>query len=85
MGEYSKALLCYEKDLAISQSVLPATHPELGISYNNIGWMYEKMHDYSKARSFYERAVDNGQHSLPPNHPQLQSYRRNLDRIKKKL
>jgi tetratricopeptide (TPR) repeat protein len=85
MGEYSKALLCYEKDLAISQSVLPSTHPDLGISYNNIGWMYEKMHDYSKARSFYERAVDNGQHSLPPNHPQLQGYRRNLDRIKKKL
>jgi hypothetical protein len=85
MGEYSKALLCYEKDLAISKNALPPNHPELGISYNNIGSVYEKMHDYSKARSFYELAVDNGQHSLPPNHPQLQSYRKNLDRVKKIL
>jgi tetratricopeptide (TPR) repeat protein len=85
MGEYSKVLSSHEKALAIQQQSLPPNHPDLAMSYNNIGLVYENMSNYSKALSFYERAVDIGQRSLPSNHPNLQTYKRNLERVKKKL
>jgi tetratricopeptide (TPR) repeat protein len=85
MGDYSKALSSHEKALEIRQQSLPPNHPVLALSYNNIGLVYENMGEYSKARSFYERAVDIAHQSLPSNHPDLQKWRKNLDRIKKKL
>ncbi len=85
MGEYSKALSSHEKALEIDEKSLAPNHPDLGSDYNNIGIAYKNMGDYSKARSFFERAVNIGQQSLPSNHPHLQWYRKNLDRIKKKL
>ncbi|CAF4113111.1 unnamed protein product, partial [Adineta steineri] len=60
-------------------------HPDLDVSYNNLGAVYQSMGNYSKAHSFFERAVQNGQQSLPKNHPNLQQWRRNLENIKKKL
>jgi tetratricopeptide (TPR) repeat protein len=85
MGNYSKARSSHEKALEIQQQSLPPNHPHLAKSYNNIGAVYGYMDEYSKARSFYERAVDIGQQSLPSNHPNLQQWRKNHDRIKKKL
>ncbi|CAF0793340.1 unnamed protein product [Adineta steineri] len=85
MGDYPKALSYYEKDLAILHQSLPSNHPDLGSSYNNIGLVYDNMGNYSKAHSFYERAEQIGQQSLPTNHPNLQTYKRNLENIKKKL
>ena len=37
MGEYPKALSYYEKALAIQQQSLPSNHPDLALSYSNIG------------------------------------------------
>ncbi|CAF1211270.1 unnamed protein product [Adineta steineri] len=85
MGDYPKALSSYEKALAIKQQSLSSNHPSLGASYNNIGLVYQNMGNYSKAHSFYERAVQIAQQSLPTNHPNLQKWRRNLERMKKKL
>jgi len=85
MGEYSKAITFYKKALEVQQQSLPPNHPDLGSSYNNIGLVYENMGNYSKARSFYVCAVDIAHQSLPSNHPNLQMYRKNLDRVKKKL
>jgi tetratricopeptide (TPR) repeat protein len=55
------------------------------MSYNNVSVLYESMGEYSKALEFFEHAVNIGQKSLPPNHSNLQTYRRYLDRVKKKL
>ncbi|CAF1322133.1 unnamed protein product [Adineta steineri] len=85
MGDYPKALSFHEKALAIQQQSLPSSHADLSASYNNTGAVYENMGNYSKAHSFYERAVQIGQQSLPTNHANLQGYRKNLERIKKKL
>ena len=41
MGEYSKALSYYEQALEILQKTLPANHPDLATSYNNIGLVYD--------------------------------------------
>jgi tetratricopeptide (TPR) repeat protein len=85
MGEYSKALSYYEKDLEISQKTLPQNHPDLACSYNNIGLVYENIGDFTKALSFYERTMAIGQRSLPVDHPNLQATRDSIERIKKKL
>ena len=71
MGEYSKALLSYEKALAIRQQSLPTNHPDLASSYNNIGNVYDNMGEYSKALLSYEKALAIQQQSLPTNHPDL--------------
>jgi tetratricopeptide (TPR) repeat protein len=36
-GEYQEAIIFYKKALEIDQKSLPPNHPDLGMSYNNIG------------------------------------------------
>ncbi|CAF1465947.1 unnamed protein product [Adineta ricciae] len=57
MGDYAKALQYYEKGLSIQQQSLPANHPDLATSYNNIGLVYDHMGDYAKALQYYEKAT----------------------------
>ena len=74
MGEYSKALSYYEKCLDMRQKTLPANHPDLATSYNNIGSVYSNMGEYSKALSYYEKCLDMQKKTLPANHPSLATY-----------
>ena len=46
MGEYSKALEYYEKDIEITKIALPQNHPDLATSYSNIGQVYNDMGEY---------------------------------------
>ncbi|CAF4133530.1 unnamed protein product [Adineta steineri] len=85
MGNYPEALSSHGNALAIRQKSLPFNHSDLGGSYNNIGVVHENMDDYLKAHSFYERAVQIRLQSLPTNHPTLEQWRRNLERMRKKL
>jgi len=85
MGEYTKALSYYEKGLQIFQKTLPANHPGLTISYNNIGLVYYNMDEYSKALSYYECALGILQRLVPLNHPHIQSVRKSIEIVKKKL
>lgn len=64
MNEYIKAVLYCEKALKIRQTKLPLYHPDLLLSYYNVGQAYEKWKNYWTAFSFYERAVDIVQQSL---------------------
>jgi tetratricopeptide (TPR) repeat protein len=57
MGEYSKALEFYEKDLEITLKVLPENHPDLATNFSNIASLYYEIEEYSKALSLYERAL----------------------------
>ncbi len=68
----------YKKALEIRRQSLPHDHPDLAMSYNNIG-------EYSKAYLFYKYAVDIAQHPLPTDHPDLQGYIMNLDRVRDEL
>jgi len=85
MAKYSKALSYHEKDLEICQKTLPANHPDLAISYYNIGEVYDNMGEYLKALSYYERALDIKERSLPPNHPSIKNVRRSIKFVRKKL
>ena len=81
MGEYSKALSYYEKDLEISKQALPPNHPDLATSYNNIGIVYDDMGEYSKALSSYEQSLEIMKVSLPPNHPSLATSYNNIGSV----
>ena len=82
MDEYLKALSYFDKEIEIQQKSLPAIHPDLARSYDNIGVVYK---NNSKAYSFYERAVQIGKQSLPPDHYNLRQWRKNLENLRKKL
>jgi tetratricopeptide (TPR) repeat protein len=56
-GDYDKALEYYEKSLSIILSVLGDNHPDVAISYNNIGNVYAFQGDYDKALKYYEKAL----------------------------
>ena len=77
-GEYQAALLFYETALDIRQKSLPANHPDLATSYNNIGGVYDSMGEYPKALSFFKKALDIWQKSLPANHPDLATSYNNI-------
>ncbi|CAF4164299.1 unnamed protein product, partial [Rotaria sordida] len=81
MGEYSKALTYYEKDLEITLKALPPNHPYFAGSYNNIGLVYDNMGEYSKALSSYERSLEIRKIALPPNHPDLASSYNNIGSV----
>ena len=75
----------YEKCLDIEKKSLPANHPSLATSYNNIGGVYGSMGEYSKALSFMDRALKIRQYSLPPSHPDIQASLKWIDALKQKL
>ena len=74
-----------KKHYEIKQKTLPANHPDLAISYNNIGLVYDKMGEYSKALSYYEKAQQIWQKSLPPTHPYIAEVKSDIENVKKKL
>ena len=48
-GEYEEAITFFEKSLKIQEKTTPPTHPNMAISYNNIGSVYGSMGDYPQA------------------------------------
>jgi tetratricopeptide (TPR) repeat protein len=81
MGEYSKALVHYEKALDINQKNLP----HIAISYNNIAIVHSKLGNYTKAVSFFERAHEILQCSSTSTHSLLQTVLKSLETFKKQL
>jgi Tfp pilus assembly protein PilF len=84
-GKYPEAITYYEKSLEIAQKTLPANHPSLATSYNNIGAVYRNMGEYSKAFSYYEKALEIDQKTLPANHPSLATSYNNIGLVYKDM
>ncbi len=70
-GKYSEAIGFYEQALEIFQKTLPANHPDLAVSYSNIGEVYRNMSEFSKALAYCEKTLKIFQITLPANHPHL--------------
>jgi tetratricopeptide (TPR) repeat protein len=68
LGNYDKAIFCFDKSLEIKQKTLPPYHPALAASYNNIGEVYRKMAEYSQALLFYEKAIEISENVVPSDH-----------------
>ena len=85
MGENSKALSFGERALEIRQETLPANHPDLAISYNNVGCVLYLSGEYSKSLSYLERAKEIWQTSLPANHRNMKDVIDAINLVKTKL
>ncbi|CAF1129348.1 unnamed protein product [Adineta ricciae] len=83
MKEYSKALSCHEKALEILKKTLPSNHPDLARCYGHIGVVYFRMGQQTNAIAFCEHAVRIAEKVTPPDQQLIQSFKNNLECVKK--
>jgi len=68
---YEKSLEYHLKSLEIKKLSLPPNHPDIAISYNNIGNIYFKKGENDKSLDYYLKSLEIQILSLPPNHPDI--------------
>jgi hypothetical protein len=56
-GNYDRALEYHEKSLAIDLKVHGGEHPDVAISYSNIGRIWDSKGDYDRAMEFHEKCL----------------------------
>jgi tetratricopeptide (TPR) repeat protein len=78
LGDYRQALAYYQKDLAINETVLPADHPDLPLSYNNLAETYGDLGDHSQRLAYHQKALAIREAILPADHPDLARTYNNL-------
>ncbi|CAF3882684.1 unnamed protein product [Rotaria sp. Silwood1] len=81
MGEYSEAIVFYEKTCDFYEKTRSPTHSDLATFYNNIGNLHKHMGEYSKALSSYERSLEIRKIALPPNHLNFASSYENIGSV----
>jgi tetratricopeptide (TPR) repeat protein len=77
--DYDKALEHYQKSLAIRLKQLGPEHPDVAISYNNIGAAHYAKKDLAKAKEYWENAYEIFLKKLGPNHPNTKLVKGRLD------
>ena len=77
-GENREALWYFEVALDINCRNLPANHPYIGSSNNNIGLVYVNMVDYAKAGSYFEKALAIYEKNIPVDQPSLATSYNNI-------
>jgi len=84
-GDYEKAISFYNKALNIDIEVLGEKHPDVAISYNNLGSMYNKIGEYEKASNFHNKALNIKIKVLGEKHPEIASSYDNLGDVYNKI
>ena len=84
-GAYPKALEYYNKALAIHLKVLGQEHPDVALSYSNIGYVYACQGDYPKALDYFLKALPIFKNALGKEHPNTIMMRENVEYVKKKI
>ncbi|CAF2663494.1 unnamed protein product [Rotaria sp. Silwood2] len=57
--------------LNIKKNCLPSQHPDIAMTFTNIGLIYESKTEWQQAVLYLEKAVNIYRHVLYPNHPIL--------------
>jgi tetratricopeptide (TPR) repeat protein len=81
---FDLALEYYNKALEIRQVILPADHPDIAMTCNNLGSLYEE-NDIEKALLYYKRSLDIRRKTLPPTHPDINKSENNIRRVKNQM
>jgi tetratricopeptide (TPR) repeat protein len=71
LGRHQDALVMNEEALELLRRVLPENHPDIGISYLNLGINCHKVGDLPRALQFVREALRIFQATLPPSHPHV--------------
>ncbi len=78
LGEFYKALDYSKKMLAIREKVLPAEHPDLAQSYNNLAATYVALGEHRKSLEYNQKALAIWEKVRPSDHPDLATSYNNL-------
>ena len=81
IGDYNQALEYYNRVSKIDELVLDENHPNLAITYNNIGLVYELKGDYATALQYYDKARKIYEQVLGENHPELATTYSNIGSV----
>ena len=57
LAQYNKALEYHQQSLAIKKQVYGDSHPDVAISYNNIGLVYDDLGDYVRALEYHQQSL----------------------------
>lgn len=82
-GDVLGASSYFERAAAIYEKVLPADHPDLATSLNNLGFDRYRLGQYRDAENLYHRALDIRERVLPENHPAIADTINNLAELYK--
>jgi tetratricopeptide (TPR) repeat protein/tRNA A-37 threonylcarbamoyl transferase component Bud32 len=77
-GEYGEAAAQHEQALALAEKILPAAHPWLARSLNNLGGAQQRQGEIALATETMKRVVDIRTQALGPGHPKVASALANL-------
>jgi tetratricopeptide (TPR) repeat protein len=76
--DYAQAESWYKKARTTAQERLPAQHPKIATTLNNLAALYDSQGEYNEAEPLYLEALTIDRASLPPNDPQLATHLSNL-------
>lgn len=83
IGEVQSASQYFERAVEIYSKVLPADHPDLATSINNLGYDRYRNGRYSEAEVLYKKALDIRESVLKPNDPAIADTLTNLAELYK--
>jgi tetratricopeptide (TPR) repeat protein len=75
----------YNRSLKIYQKCLPSEHPDIAMTLNNIGSVYEDKNEYQQAFFYFQLAADIYRHLLPSTHPYVIQLEQSIKRVSAKL
>ncbi|CAF1361705.1 unnamed protein product [Didymodactylos carnosus] len=79
------ALRYQEKVLEIRQRLLHEHHPDIGVTWNNIGAIYTGIGNYEKALDAFMKSLEIKRTALPPGHPDTVDTEMNIDTVRAKM
>jgi tetratricopeptide (TPR) repeat protein len=77
-GRYAEAEPLFMQALEKRQNSLPAEHPDIAQSLNNLAVLYDTQGRYEEAEPLYKQALEMVQNSLPAEHPDIAQSLNNL-------
>jgi tetratricopeptide (TPR) repeat protein len=81
MKQYQKAIDSVKEALDIQRETLPRKHPEIAITFYNMGIIYKELHDYNQAYDNYIKAAE----IFSETHPYIRRALEALCRIELKI
>ncbi|CAF1226995.1 unnamed protein product [Didymodactylos carnosus] len=75
----------YHKALEIKRNVLPPTHSELAVTYNNIGELQNEMENFPFALTYFEKGLNIQLKTLSPYDSSLANTYNNIDLIHREM
>ena len=85
LRDYAGARASHEQALGIFRKALPAGHPHIAESLNNLGNVQYALRDYAGARASHEQALGIRRKALPPDHPDIAESLNNLGIVQYEL